>query len=89
MEQGPQRRWDEWLKDVEAVERAHPNQRIVSVSFPGGVPAIAWNVENNLYRGHSPLDGNNFPHMRAGIYGSFMVLDGPFEVRFNDGEVVQ
>lgn len=82
-----QRGWPEWLKDVEAIELKHPARRIVRVSIPGGVPEIGWNVENNTYRGHSKV-GINFANMRMGVFCSFHVDDGPFSVKFNDGEVV-
>lgn len=77
--------WTGWLDRVEAIERQHPSKRIVSVSIPGGLPKVGWNVENHLYRGRVPVDSNRIENMRAGVYGSFRVTDGAFAVLFNDG----
>lgn len=74
-----------WLDRVAVIEQAHPDKRVVEVAIPGGLPKSAWNVENRLYRGRIPLDGDKIPDMREGVYGAFRVTDGAFCVRFNDG----
>lgn len=81
--------WSGWLDKVTVIEAANPDKRIVAVSMPGGLPKIAWNVPNNLYRGNIPLDGANMPDMREGIYSAFPVTDGAFAVRFNTGDIAQ
>ena len=80
--------WQGWLDKVAVIETANPDKRVVSVSIPGGLPKHACNVQNQLYRGHSPLDNASVADMREGVYGAFHVTDGPFHVRFNTGETM-
>jgi len=80
--------WQGWLDQIELIEKAHPDKRIVSVSIPGGLPVQARNVPNRLYRGNIPLDNATVADMREGVYGAFRVAAGPFQVRFNTGDVI-
>lgn len=57
--------------------------------MPGGLPEREWNVEGAVYRCGVILDGyQKMPNMRQGVYGSFVVTDGEFGVRFNTGETL-
>lgn len=80
--------WSGWLDRVEAIEKAHPEKRIVGVQIPGGLPERGWNVENNLFRCNIRLDGGKVPNMRSGVFGTYYVTDGDFCVRFNDGTLL-
>lgn len=78
-----------WLARVDSIELDNPHRRVVQVSIPGGLPELAWNVEGNRTRSGNYIDGPKIPHLRAGIFGTYLVTDGAFSVRFNDGEIVQ
>ena len=80
--------WQGWLDRVEKIERAHPDRRVTQVWFPGGLPSVGWNVQN-LTGAKRWETAGVYEHMRQGVFGSFRVSDGPFQVKFNTGDTVR
>jgi hypothetical protein len=85
VEQGPY--W--YLDQVEKVEIANQDKRVVRVWIPCECPKYLWNVEDTQMRGHVPISSEPIPGMRKGIFGNFRIEQGPFAVQFNDGGLIQ
>lgn len=78
-----------YLEQVEKIELANRDKRVVHVWMPCELPKYLWNVDNAQYVGRSPLDGETIPHMRKGIMGNFRIDQGSFSVKFNDGSTLK